>query len=208
MNHKKEIVATFAKCFRLIAKLNVTIDDDFFVGLLNVESEKLLNQYVNFLKCEGSVVPARYVAQYGCDLILQIKNILSFLNILKHLKFAEPIPCLLLERNLLYLESSILDFKKRPITAAPKVVAGKQFSHKTVNKIIPKKLGAIHNEIASFLGGRGRVQNTEVFIKFAYITRRTLKRKLSELIDAGTIKRLTLGKKVFYQGVDKIIDET
>ena len=55
-----------------------------------------------------------------------------------------------------------------------------------------------HKEIKEFVVSRGQVRNTDVFAEFSGITKRTLKRKLSELIRAGVIKRLAQGKKVFY----------
>ena len=61
-----------------------------------------------------------------------------------------------------------------------------------------QNLGTAHKEISEFIGSKERVQNVEVFAQFADTTRRTLKRKLSELVKAGAIKRLALGKKVFY----------
>jgi predicted HTH transcriptional regulator len=60
------------------------------------------------------------------------------------------------------------------------------------------RLDQTHKEILGFVKTKERVQNLEVFNQFAHISRRTMKRKLSELIKANAIKRFTDGKKVFY----------
>ena len=50
------LVKTFANCFRLLAKLNAGLRDGFFVDMLAGESEKLLAEYVKFLKITGEAL--------------------------------------------------------------------------------------------------------------------------------------------------------
>lgn len=219
----KTLVTIFARCFRQIAKLSAVMDDRFFVDLLNEEAEKLLGRYMVFLRWEGIVGGdtrvaqsdilqhqdvAKYsdivqhdtrVAQCRSGLIYQIKNILSLLNILKHLELKEPITSLLLERDLLLLELTILNNRQEEL---PNSKMGKHNSKseklKTKSQIFSDSLGLAHKQIARFITGRDRTQNTEIFRKFSNIAKRTLKRKLSELVEASVIKRVATGKKVFY----------
>jgi hypothetical protein len=208
--NNKTLITIFARCFRQIAKLSATVDDGFFVDLLNQESERLLRDYIIFLKHKGIAAGANYVAHYyqSKDLIFQIKNILNLLDILKHLGLKEPITPLLLERDLLLLKAFILNNSQfqealnvkrgNPVTKFKKDQP--KFSP------LPNHLGQAHKQIAQFMANHERVQNIEVFAKFSHIAKRTLKRKLSELTEIGAIKRTAIGKKVFYFVPSKAID--
>ncbi|MBI2063657.1 MAG: hypothetical protein HYT65_01535 [Candidatus Yanofskybacteria bacterium] len=228
MKSGDNLIKTFAGCFRLIAKLNAGIKDGFFVDLISEESEKLLAGYIKFLKIEGDeldnsyvaqnhilqqkivakypyiVQRSVYVAQCRVELTSQIKKLLNLLNILNYLNLSNPTTPLLLERELLKLQlllarsKPLLTIKVRGVDN----IKNQEKSDKNLKKSSElQKLGTVHKEIAEFIGSKERVQNVEVFAQFADTTRRTLKRKLSELVKAGGIKRLALGKKVFYSVV-------
>lgn len=185
--------------------MSAVIDDGFFAELLSDESENLLRAYAGFLKNGGSGQAINRVAQHITikNLIFQIKNLLNLVSVLNHLDFKKSISPLLLERDLLLLELQLMEdaqsnlnvhFERgrqnptllRPIASAP--IRTNNF----------EDMGPGHKEIADFITGYERVQNTEVFKKFPNIARRTMKRKLSELVGAGAIKRFAEGKKVFY----------
>ena len=179
------------------------MDDKFFVDLLDEGSEKLLGQYAIFLKCEGMAVGSgTHVAQCRVTLIFQIKNILYLVSVLRHLRFTKEITPLLLERDLLSLELTIMNNAWR---AGSGVRKGEY--HPAPPGPMPAisaridglgNLGRTHKQIAEFIASHDRVQNLDIFKKFSGIARRTLKRKLSELIGAEVIKRFTEGKRVFY----------
>ena len=197
MISENNLVKIFARCFRLLAQFNAGIKDTFFYELYEDETEKLLEGYVKFLETSGDG-GVTSVAQ--CEhLIFQIKRLIFLLDIIKYLGFSNAINPLLLEKNLLSLELLILDFKNQKIMDA----SSRKPAYPTLQKTKKEKtiipvFNKIRNEIASFISSREKVQNTEVFEQFSYITRRTLKRKLSELVNASSVKRLILGKKVFY----------
>ena len=242
------MVEIFGKCSRLLNKIALNMEDGFFSLLCAKESDKLLSEFVFFLKGEertgyiaqsgvlrqpvvakpgnfvqrehhvaqtgilqhqdivksDDIVQHEYrVAQYHLQLTSQIKNILNLLDILKHLGLAKLPTSLLLEKNLLLLKLSVLNACQqiaRPLTETEKPIALKirKTNLRRLPKLDPPKLGRTHQEVSEFIKGKERTQNLEVFNRFSHIGRRTLKRKLSELIKAGTIKRLTDGKKVFY----------
>ena len=244
------MVEIFGRCSRLLNKIALSIEDGFFSQLCAKESDKLLSEFVFFLRREGDgcagyiaqsgvlrqqvvakpgnivqhkcnvaqnhilqhkdvakypqIVQRKiYVAQSGEPLISQIKNILNLLNILKHLGLTKLPTPLLLEKNLLLMKLSVLNTCQstvRLITETEKLVPLKirKTNLRRLPKLNPPKLGQTHQEISEFIKSKERTQNLEVFSRFSHIGRRTLKRKLSELIKAGTIKRLTDGKKVFY----------
>jgi len=208
VSHNSEIAPIFASCFRLLAKLSATVDDGFFIDLLDQESEKLLRSYIIFLKHEGSgeiVRQSNYVAQSHTPFIYQIKNIFTLIVILEHLGFTETTTPLLLRRDLLLLELAILNhqLEKRINSGVGK--PNRKSEKNQTNVGTPSDFSSqTHKQITEFVYGRKRVQNTEVFSGFPGIAPRTLKRKLSELIKTGAIKRVTEGKKVFYisNGID------
>ena len=226
---KKDLVAIFARCFRLITKLSAATDDGFFVDLLNHESERLLLCYINFLKNQGSVpwtdrVAQPSVLQYKNNvakhpqivqhwnnvaqcrqaLISQIKNLLNLLNILNYLNLTKPTTPLLLERDLLKLQLLLLGYRRPVLSTGNIKVNGNPAAeeNKNVKEVNwPANPNELHRQIAEFIKGKERVRNLEVFSRFEGITRRTLKKKLSELTNAGAIKRSAQGKKVFYSAI-------
>ncbi|MEK7154425.1 MAG: hypothetical protein AAB792_02625 [Patescibacteria group bacterium] len=208
MESGRGIVEIFGKCSRLLNKTALNIEDDFFSRLCAKKSDKLLSEFIFFLKREGrdgrpGAVAAHqrsYVAQYYQRLISKIEDILNLLDILKHLDLAEPSASLLLEKNLLLLKLSVLNAvsqtaafcgkAEKPVPLKPKKPPRKKPSSSI--------LTPAHLEISEFVRSKERVQNSEVFSQFPQISRRTMKRKLSELIKSGAIRRFTDGKKVFY----------
>jgi len=180
--------------------MDAVVNDGFFVGLLDQASERLLLRYVEFLKYGGASRKNNYVAQCiaSKNLTFEIKNLLNLILILKHFGLADSVTPLLLERDLLLAESIILDrVEMFKIYKKPEGVALKKV--RIESTVMPvSNVSETHKEIKEFVVSRGQVRNTDVFAEFSGITKRTLKRKLSELIRAGVIKRLAQGKKVFY----------
>ncbi|MBI2670153.1 MAG: hypothetical protein HYX20_03345 [Candidatus Yanofskybacteria bacterium] len=212
MGSEDNLIKTFASCFRLLAKLNAGMQNSFFVNLLAGESDKLLAEYVKFLKikCTTSQVVhnARLamsyrnnVAQCQCAIVNQIKTILNLLNILNYLNLIKLVSPLLLERELLKLQLLLLNYNRtEPLSRGIEVSNNsviKENNYKNKNAK-PVKLNVLHKQIAGFIQNKKLVQNIEVFGQFADTTRRTLKRKLSELIKASVIKKQTKGKEVYY----------
>lgn len=223
MKAKREIVEIFGRCSRLLNKIALNAGDNFFSRLCAEESDKLLSAFIFFLKGEENVRHVAqndilqhgdvakypqivqhkiYVAQSGKQLISQIKNIFNLLDILKHLGLTKLPTSLLLERDLLLLELAILDICRpvaRPSNKAEEPIVRKEM--KTGPRPSPKptpKLNQAHREILEFIKSRERTQNLEVFGRFGHISRRTIKKKLSDLVKTNTIKRFAAGKKVFY----------
>lgn len=220
------MVEIFGRCSRLLNKIVLNIEDSFFSDLYAKESDKLLSEFVFFLRREGEgrvghiaqsgvlrqlvVVKPGNVVQHECHvaqccqlLISRIKNILNLLDILKHLGLAKPPTSLLLEKNLLLLKLSVLNACRpiaRPLTEAEKPIALKirKTNLRRLPKLNPSKLGRTHQEVLEFIKSKERTQNLEVFSRFSHIGRRTLKKKLSDLARANVIKRIPDGKKVFY----------
>ncbi len=194
------MVEIFGKCSRLLNKIALNIEDGFFSQLCAEESDKLLSEFIFFLRGRRH---ADYVAQCCQPLISRIKNILNLLDILKHLGLTKPPTPLLLEKNLLLLKLSVLNTCQstaRLITETEKPVPLKirKTNLRRLPKLNPPKLGQTHQEISEFIKSQERTQNLEVFSRFSHIGRRTLKKKLSDLARTNIIKRIPDGKKVFY----------
>jgi hypothetical protein len=226
--NKKEMAEIFGRCSRLLNKVALKTEDEFFSRLCAEEADKLLSEFVFLLRGEyfrvsavqreklqgqdaaknGGAEKLLYVAQCEMRLALRIEKILSLLNILKHLGLIKPPTSLLLEKNLLLLKLALLDvFKikvsKAQITREKKERVTSSKEKKTLPVLSKPKpnqieLGKSHRKVLEFIKSKGRVQNTEVFSQFRNFSRRTVKKKLSELARAKMIKREAEGKKVFY----------
>ncbi len=194
------MVEIFGRCSRLLNKIALNIEDGFFFQLCAKESDKLLSEFIFFLKEEGR---EHRVAQSGKQLISRIRNILNLLDILKHLGLIKLPTPLLLEKNLLLLKLSVLN-TCQPMTQLvtemekPVPLKKRKISLRRLPKLNPPKLGQTHQEVLEFIKSQERTQNMEVFNRFSHIGRRTLKKKLSDLTRANVIKRIPDGKKVFY----------
>ena len=190
MTAEDNLVKTFAGCFRLLMKLNIGVKDLFFSNLCGDEADKLLAEYIKFLKKAGDRNNSSHVAQSGREIIYCIGNILNLLAILRHLNLLNQTTSLLLEKELLFLKSSVLDFKKQSSKSAKNRKGDRQPSAKLLKDSVQKpvfSLNQSHNEIASFVRSKGKVRNIEIFTKFTDTTKRTTKKKLSELVKAGVI---------------------
>jgi len=206
------LVKTFANCFRLLAKLNAGLRDGFFVGLVSEKSEELLSGYMNFLKMEGEAKQTIYVAQCRGALISQIKNTRLLLEIIKHLNLFEPATPLLLERELLKLELELLKLPRQIKPAVSKNKKGDKVSpvlsrhelsvSKTEISVAIAEIPESSREILDFIKSQqDQVRNSDVFAKFSHLARRTLKRKLSELVSIRAVRRIPKGKQVFYAAI-------
>ncbi|MDO8676445.1 MAG: hypothetical protein Q7K16_02220 [Candidatus Azambacteria bacterium] len=210
MKSGDNLVKTFAGCFRLLAKLNASMQDGFFINLIDNSSRRLLTEYIEFLRGNGKNIAkypnivryTNHVAQCSDRLKARINGILKLLEIIKHVGQADDMTTpLLLERELLKLELLLLNHNNSSsvVGAGTDNSLDNRQKNKNLKKPVePQELGVAHRQIAEFIRSKERVQNVEVFSQFTETTRRTLKRKLSELVKVGTIKRLALGKKVFY----------
>ncbi len=201
MKSGRGTVEIFGRCSRLLNKIPLNIEDGFFSQLCAKESDKLLSEFIFFLREEESK-RAGYIA-HRQPLISRIKNILNLLNIIKHLGLTKPLIPLLLEKNLLLLKLSVLNTCQPTArliieTEKPVPLKVRKTNMRRLPKLNPVKLGQTHQEISEFIKSQERTQNLEVFNRFSHIGRRTLKKKLSDLARANVIKRIADGKKVFY----------
>lgn len=151
------------------------------------------------------------VAQCRKKINDRIERILELLEILKHTAQTTGTTPLLLERELLRFRLAVLDSSGAGAPTVRRTASDK--STKTADSEKQKsssqteiKLDQTHKQILQFIksktanGGEvdKKVQNTEVFTHFPDIHRRTLKRKLSDLAAAGSLRRAQKGKSVYY----------
>lgn len=199
---KGEVLTIFAKCFRGIAKLASVVNDGFFVDLLNREYEEMFILYVNFLKRTGDDSDRNHVAQYLANrkLLSRTDEILRLVYILRHLSIADLPTSLLLERDLLAVRLLLISDKTgvMPLKTVQRIPRTKKHDQELRKQKFSPSLSVAHQQIAKFVASHDRVQNVDVFKEFNQIAIRTLKRKLSELLATGVIKRFAEGKKVFY----------
>lgn len=204
----EDIVAIFAICFRSLSFLS-RVNDNFFVEMSEKETDKLLSVFIKFLKLKSDEIAQHegHVAQYClAELISQIKKILEVVALYRHLKLLDSPTSLLLERNLLLLEKYALESTPAVEVKKPAREQAPAKQAKTAKKEIaptgepasPTQLNGVHKQILDMIKGRDRVLNTDVFTHFPGISRRTLKRRLSEMIQTHSITRHSEGKRVYY----------
>jgi hypothetical protein len=190
-----DIVNTFAICSRLLTRLSLQVKDDFFSGLCEQEATQFLEQFVRFLKLNSRVgKTSSNIVRRDHELYNQIQNIIRLLEIVKYLNLSEPITPLFLERELLKLKNSIIGF----YVLTPDLNAKAEKPSRSVISEELKKMGHLHQRIFDLVKSQGQIQNSEIFKTIPGLSRRTLKRKLSELVKLNVIRRVSEGKKVVY----------
>jgi hypothetical protein len=222
---KKEMAEIFGRCSRLLNKVALETGDKFFSRLCAEESDELSFEFIFFLEeysrtsvsrreelrsqnalgNSSKTRPGSYVAQCEVRLFFRIEKILSLLNILRYLNLVKQSTSLLLEKNLLLLKLAVLNVSGLTVqTVRKKNERAASELEETVSNSLPEpksnqlRLGRLHYEVFGFIKSKGRTQNKEVFSQFGEVSRRTIKRKLSELVQVKAIKRVAEGRKVFY----------
>lgn len=183
MEKNERVETIFARCFRLLSQLRLGVADEFFADLIEGESEKFLRHFIGFLKSRSQTR----------ELVWQVKNLLSLVFIARHLNFGELAASMILEKNLLLLELSLL-----PIGADAMPTGEGAASEKIGRNLYEMDLNLPQNNVLNLVKERGRVQNREVFERFGNASRRSVKRHLGLLVKAGKLRRTIQGKTVFY----------
>ncbi|HEY4507156.1 MAG TPA: winged helix-turn-helix transcriptional regulator [Candidatus Paceibacterota bacterium] len=196
MIDRREVITIFSRCFRLLAKLSAGLSDKFFSEILDKEFENLFSDYLFFLR---NTAPAQnnHVAQYNARLFSRVQNIITLVKVCNYLNLNLDRTCpLLLERDLLSIKLFLLSVKNQKQQKVEKEVV--KIVQQPVAASVQISIGQGHNRIMQLMNGHEQVRNVEIFQKIPEISKRTLKRKLHELIEAGFLKRTANGKIVFY----------
>lgn len=210
MERERELVAIFGKCSRLINKIALETGDDFLARLYLENSDFLTSEFIIFLRSSGIVSCKNNVAQYigYFKLSARVRAVINLIKISEHFDFTGVPTPLLLERELLVFQSAVLDFfAKNQERLEPKGAArtGDVKEASGVNKFLKPKLkpkvaeNQKTTEAESFDETAERILEVvkkqpgltlkEVNNLVADLNRRTIERKLNDLIKLGFVWR-------------------
>lgn len=244
MDNERKTREIFARCYRLMYQVGASISDEFFADLWSRESDRLLSDFIIFLRVRGerlaqgqsksdfsarpdlakvgkSMIPQSNPSQHSenvakngrivqcldnvaqCSKALgtRLQKIFELLEILKHIGQTDAATPLFLERELLKLRLAVLNSIDLPKQLKNQKDRRFSESSRSPSPVQDEtKLFGVYKEILNFIKSRGdQIQNTEIFARFGNIHRRTIKRKLSDLVLSGFIIRSAKGKRVYYQ---------
>jgi DNA-binding transcriptional ArsR family regulator len=196
MKRGRELVAIFGKCSRLINKIVLEVGDDFFTQLYLENSDFLMSEFIIFLENSGTTSGKNNVAQYTNYLKLswRIDTLIDLIKISKHLNFIGVNTPLSLERSLLVFKLAILDFlqKKKDDSKeglkSEKIVGNNDFE-KTVKIVEPDSFDETAKKILEIVKKQPGLTLKEVNNLLTDLSRRTMERKLRDLIGLGFIRR-------------------
>lgn len=149
--------------------------------------EDSLGSFINFLKTE-SAKPQ--------EISFQLANIATTLSIFSHLKKISISDTLTIERDILIFKKSLLSFELIPHRKKSIVINKADYISAPRNN---SNINITQKRILGFIESGNEVLNIEIFNHFKDISKRTLKRHLSQLITGGYINRKSQGKKVYYK---------
>lgn len=185
----KNPINLFSDFFLASNKIALNSGDDFLLETIDGNLKKLITGFISFYQ---NPQPAP-----SSGLIFRIENIVAAFLIFCHLKKIGMIEFLELEKKSLELKLSLMSFKGK--IGEERTVSKNSDPENSTKKLSTKN--GVRGQILDFIEGRGEVVNLEVFNRFDYFSRRTIKRHLSDLINSGFILRQATGKKVIYKTV-------
>ncbi|TSC91552.1 MAG: hypothetical protein CEN90_350 [Parcubacteria group bacterium Licking1014_17] len=199
-NSSLRLVINLAVELETLAK---NLPDKFFSEICFTESRKIADISAIFVTENGKIdeVSSKSIGYY-------LDHCLSVMYIMRHL-FSETLSqTMIIEKDLLLLKL-VISSPAKNITPrkAKKIDARKDISENKPVKTIKKSMANrkrgrapsdLQDKIIDFISKKGRVQNSEVYTEFKNISRRTIQRKISELLENNVILKEVQGKSVFY----------
>lgn len=185
--NKKDLTSQFSQLFLTISSNTNTLrQDDFWSNNLSKKLAALIQAFLDFLE---------HQPQAGKFLFLELNSLQDLFSMMVHLKIIQPLSFATIEKEVLVFKKYILGSQesnpKKSIVNIKEVSGSISYNRPVLNPLKKRILGFINKE--------GEILNLEVFGQFKEVSKRTLKRHLSDLINMGYIDRESQGKKVFYK---------
>lgn len=207
MNKSDKISAVFSKCLTSLCLAVFETEDRVIRERLNQFVNKLLISFISFKNkkenqssFDANVVHSDHVvqhkdcvAQYNHDIFFaQIDGMISYLELLSHLKKIKTTSPLLAVKNMLFLKISILNSQRSQIIVK-KEIKPKEKQEKS------EKINGLAEKIFDFISKSEQPpDNKAIFSNFSKTSIRTLRRHIKALLIAKAIKRHQSGKTVTY----------
>ncbi len=186
---RRRLIPEFIELFSGLSAVIQSSNDNFLVQTLNQQLQNFFDGFINYLQGKDG--------DRSKVLLFQVANLETTLSILFHLRKVDSLRYLEAEHKLLVFKKSFLEsYAIAPSKNSPRVTSVEFFRP-------PRKGTALLNptkkRILGFISETGETLNSDLFDYFKDISRRTLKRHLSDLIGTGYLHREAQGKKVYYK---------
>lgn len=194
--HKTErkLVDSFSRVSSAVNLSVVRLGDDHLSSLILEEISLLLVDLIYYLKDTTQT-------RLG-SLNLRANSLIRTMEILYHSNKIHELDYLTIETAILTFIKLILDHKRAHfITASSPKLKTKAVDNFTSRFFLNTKgetLNPVKKELLEFITTRKEVLNIDIFNRMSNLTKRSVKRHLSELINNGYVYRQSQGKRVFY----------
>lgn len=199
LNNDKILANLFLEVLVSVKLVAHKISDGYFVELL---SGQLAELFSNFLECLKA--PSKKTTE---ELSLKTDDLVQMLETLHHAGEISKLDFLQALKPTLSFKASVITFKDYLRQVDPLL----KFKTETVDKFIsvPKQaipkvanLNPIKKDLLGIIKSKKEVLNLDLFALMPNLTKRSIKRHLSELIHGGYVSRKSFGKKVYYTTKD------
>lgn len=209
---EKELMASFFKAVMRVSQISAKLNDDFLSCSIEEELNLVFTDFVYVIN--SPTVPG------FMNLVQRTNGLLQSLGTLHHLNKVSTLDLLNGERELLILKkvlSSVKSLEGFRVKTEKKIVksAEAKFLERALavqespvdkSKVSPRaklsqpaKMNPIKKQLLEYITSKREVLNLEIFDRMPNLTRRSIKRHLSELISGGYVHRQSEGKKVYYR---------
>ena len=127
---------------------------------------------------------------------IELANLQNILSILSYFKKISQLQFLTAERDSMLFRKLMSEYKE---SKRIEKVSASHSASAIISLQDANQLNQLKKKIVNFIHREGETLNLDVFGQFNTVSRRTLKRHLSDLIGLGYIDREAQGKKVYYK---------
>ena len=190
----EQLISDFTKLFSSLK--SVQTEDQFLLKTLDQQLQRLLKNFIYFNISSQD--------QQRQSILFQLANVSTTLSIFRQLDKITNLTYMKAERDILLFRRSLSKFKPLTKKTTNVVIHQPLFkSRKITNSFNPTK-----KKILGFINKDSDTLNSDVFSHFKDLSKRTLKRHLSDLIEMGYIQRESEGKKVYYKKLNKEVESS
>lgn len=201
--------ALFIEAVHSVVRLEFLTADTFIINKAKVFTGEIINLLSEYeVATTGSGIKEHSVAQYNGLSRIGLERVLLGLEYIQHFNAVPAAPLLVATHSVLKLKSILFSEKESNIVENLSAV-GQKSDRDLKNKIknpkqkAPGLLSENKKKILEFISQSLSVRPREVLAQFNYLTKRTVKRNLQELFEAGLLLKENQDKAVLYTVVKK-----
>ena len=199
LKNDNELAELFLEVLVFVKLPACKIRDVYFTELLSSELRILFFHFLSYLKA-----PSPKTSQ---ELYSKLDNLIQVAEILHHAGEVNKIDLLHMLKSLLLFKGRMLESKKLLQLADSPAKLKNEAVDQVISvpkQVIPKyaKLNPIKKDLLGIIKNKKEVLNLDLFALMPSLSKRSIKRHLSELIHSGYVSRKSQGKKVYYTAGD------